>query len=88
MGLTPAESKARSRLLLRRAVLSRVGQDRTEDPEAELTRVEAALRRIDDGCYGICDVCGAPIGAQVLLASPESPLCSACMRPDDRRPRP
>ena len=80
MGLTPAETRARTRLLMRRAVLSQAGQDRTEDPEAELNRIEAALRRIDEGRYGICDVCGAAIGAQVLLANPASPLCSACVR--------
>lgn len=78
MGLTPAETRARTRLLMRRAVLSRAGQDRSEDPEAELTRIEAALRRIDEGRYGICDVCGQAIGAQVLLVLPDSPVCSAC----------
>ena len=65
---------------MRRAVLSRAGQDRTEDPEAELTRIEAALRRIDEGRYGICDVCGSAIGAQVLLTHPDSPVCSGCER--------
>jgi DnaK suppressor protein len=78
MGLTPAESRARARLLLRRAVLSRAGRDRSEDPQTELSRIEAALRRMDEGRYGVCDECGEPIGAQVLLANPASPLCSGC----------
>ena len=78
MGLTPAETRARARLLMRRAVLARTGQDRTEDPEAELNRIEAALRRIDEGRYGICDQCGAAIGAQVLLTNPAQSLCSGC----------
>jgi RNA polymerase-binding transcription factor DksA len=69
---------------MRREVLSRSGQDRSEDPEAELTRIEAALRRIDEGRYGICDACGAAIGAQVLLVSPDSSLCSSCVRADPR----
>ena len=84
MGLTPAETRARNRLLARRAVLSRAGRDRTEDPESELNRIEAALRRIDDGSYGVCDACGSAIGAQVLLANPASPLCSACAARTDR----
>jgi RNA polymerase-binding transcription factor DksA len=63
---------------MRRAVLARTGKDRTEDPEAELDRIEAALRRIDAGSYGICDVCGAAIGAQVLLSNPAQTLCSGC----------
>jgi RNA polymerase-binding transcription factor DksA len=87
MGLTPAETRAKIRLLMRRAVLARAGQDRSEDPEAELNRIEAALRRIDEGRYGICDACGGAIGAQVLLAHPASPLCSACARRDDRPQR-
>ena len=76
MGLTPAETRARARLLMRRAVLTRPGQDRNEDPQWELDRIEAALRRIDEGRYGVCDDCGEPIGAQVLLVNPASPLCS------------
>ncbi len=84
MGLTPAETRARARLLMRRAVLARAGQNRTEDPEAELNRIEAALRRIDEGRYGICDACGAAIGAQVLLANPASPLCAPCAASHDR----
>jgi len=88
MGLTPAETRARARLLMRRAVLARAGQNRTEDPEAELNRIEAALRRIDEGRYGICDECGAAIGAQVLLENPASPLCTACVARRDRHHSP
>ncbi|HUM12125.1 MAG TPA: hypothetical protein VLT82_14365 [Myxococcaceae bacterium] len=84
MGLTPAETRARARLLMRRAVLARAGQNRTEDPEAELNRIEAALRRIDEGRYGICDACGGAIGAQVLLGNPASPLCAPCAASPDR----
>lgn len=79
MGLTPAETRARARLLMRRAVLARAGQDRSEDPESELNRIEAALRRIDEGRYGICDQCGFPIGAQVMLENPAATLCSTCV---------
>jgi DnaK suppressor protein len=78
MGLKLAESQARFRLLARRAVLTRAGQDRSEDPEVELNRIEAALRRIDDGRYGVCDACGAAIASQMLIADPARPLCSSC----------
>jgi len=71
---------------LRRAVLSRVGMDPSEDPEEELSRIEAALRRIEEGRYGICDACGAAIGAQVLLANPASALCPGCTPGDPHRP--
>jgi DnaK suppressor protein len=35
-----------------------------------LPRVEAALRRIDDGSYGFCEETGDPIGLRRLLARP------------------
>jgi RNA polymerase-binding transcription factor DksA len=84
MGLTPAETKARARLLMRLAVLARAGKDTTVDPEEELNCIEAALRRIDEGRYGICDRCGSAIGAQVLLGNPASSVCLACDGDGDR----
>jgi len=91
MGLTPAESRARVRLLMRRAMLARPGADRTEDSESELLRIEAALRRIEEGHYGICEQCGGAIGAQVLLITPTLAMCQACLACNDRSddsPRP
>ena len=72
---------------MRRAVLAQAGKHRSEDPEEELTRIEAALRRIDDGSYGICDACGAAIGAQVLLGNPASTECSTCVAGKPRNDR-
>ena len=41
-----------------------------EELEAELAELEAALRRIDDGTYGIDEVTGAPIAPERLDAVP------------------
>lgn len=46
----------------------------------ELSRVEAALRSIDDGTYGTCASCGNPIGAERLEAIPWVPTCIDCAR--------
>ena len=46
----------------------------------ELSRVEAALRSIDDGTYGTCTNCGNPIGAERLKAIPWAPTCIDCAR--------
>jgi hypothetical protein len=43
---------------------------------AELAGVEAALRRLDDGSYGTCEVCGTPCDADRLAADPLSTRCS------------
>ena len=40
--------------------------------------IDAALRALDDGTYGICVGCGAPIGAERLDAVPGTELCVRC----------
>ena len=40
-----------------------------------LDEVEAAIERLRDGTYGICEVCGKPIGAARLEAMPAARLC-------------
>ena len=51
---------------------------------AELGRVEAALRRLDDGTYGMCASCGNPIAPERLEAIPWAPLCIDCARKSTR----
>ena len=46
----------------------------------ELSRVEAALRSIDDGTYGTCTNCGSPIAPERLEAIPWVPHCIDCAR--------
>lgn len=43
-----------------------------EKAEDLLREIEAALRRIDDGCFGICEGTGEPIGFKRLDARPWS----------------
>lgn len=45
---------------------------------AELDAVDAALKRIEDGVYGICIDCEAEIPAQRLHAAPETLRCIIC----------
>jgi RNA polymerase-binding transcription factor DksA len=40
-----------------------------------LDEVDGALQRLDAGTYGICEVCGKPIGAARLEAMPAARLC-------------
>jgi RNA polymerase-binding transcription factor DksA len=40
-----------------------------------LEEVDAALKRLEQGTYGICEVCGKPIGAPRLEAMPAARLC-------------
>ena len=43
--------------------------------ESELKDVEDALRRIDQGTYGVCEECGKPIDPQRLEAKPWARYC-------------
>ena len=48
---------------------------RTRDRQRKLvSKIDAALRRIDNGEYGYCEVTGEPIGLQRLLAYPTARL--------------
>ena len=52
---------------------------RIRDRERRLIRkIQAALQRIDDGSYGICDDCGEDIGVPRLKARPVTKLCINC----------
>lgn len=46
--------------------------------EVALARIDAALKRIDAGEYGICLRCGGDIAPARLAAVPEAALCRAC----------
>jgi RNA polymerase-binding transcription factor DksA len=46
-----------------------------EQVSAELVDVEHALRRLEEGTYGICEACGRPIDADRLEAMPAARLC-------------
>ena len=48
--------------------------------QAERQRVQAALRRLDDGEYGFCLTCGEEIAAKRLALDPALALCADCMR--------
>jgi RNA polymerase-binding transcription factor len=45
---------------------------------AHLTEIDAALRKVADGTYEICDICGDFIGAERLAARPASLTCVLC----------
>lgn len=43
--------------------------------DGELADVEAALKRLDAGTYGICEACGRPIPGERLDALPATRFC-------------
>jgi RNA polymerase-binding protein DksA len=45
-----------------------------------LADVEAAIRNVEAGIYGICETCGRPIAAERLAARPAARTCIDCAR--------
>jgi RNA polymerase-binding transcription factor len=44
----------------------------------ELEAIEEALLRLENGSYGLCEVCGQPIQPRRLEIMPEASLCRDC----------
>ena len=52
---------------------------RIRDRERKLIfKIQEALRRLDEGNYGICEECGEEIGIERLKARPMTTLCIEC----------
>ncbi|MET8576471.1 hypothetical protein [Streptomyces sp. NPDC005012] len=45
-----------------------------------LADVEAALRRLDEGRYGLCHRCRLPVDRKQLLLVPQARYCAPCRR--------
>jgi len=50
-------------------------QSLEEGAQQTLVAIEDALRKIDDGTFGTCEVCGKPIGEARLAAIPWARFC-------------
>ncbi|MGV3570794.1 MAG: TraR/DksA family transcriptional regulator [Ramlibacter sp.] len=65
-----------SRARIANATLSRAA--------GELAQVNAALLRVQEGSYGVCDACGDDIDERRLAAVPAARFCTACQSVDER----
>ena len=59
--------------------------------ETDKAKIERALRKIQDGTYGVCERCGREIPDERLRAVPSASLCIRCQEevevvPRSRRP--
>ncbi len=56
--------------------------------ERALARTERALSKLDEGSYGVCDVCGEQISPGRMRALPDGVLCVSCAASERRAPPP
>jgi DnaK suppressor protein len=54
-----------------------------EFKSSRLRDVQAALRRMHEGTYGICEQCDEPISTRRLAAIPSATLCIRCQESHD-----
>jgi DnaK suppressor protein len=53
-----------------------------------LAEIDEALRRVKEGGFGDCELCGKPIEPKRLRALPYARHCLACQEVEDRRDEP
>jgi DnaK suppressor protein len=52
-----------------------------------LKKIDHALKKIDEGNFGICEKCAEPISFERLEARPETTLCIRCKESQERKER-
>ena len=50
-----------------------------------LYEIDDALKRLDDGSYGVCQQCNQPIAMSRLKAVPSASLCIECQRSKEKK---
>ncbi|NBT59123.1 conjugal transfer protein TraR [bacterium] len=57
---------------------------RIRDRERELVlRIEVALSKIEDGTFGLCEMCEEPIDVKRLEAQPMAEMCIRCKEAEE-----
>ena len=57
--------------------------ERMEAAGKEMEEIEAALERLHDGIFGICEECGKAISVERLTAIPYARLCLGCKQVEE-----
>ena len=58
--------------------------EQLENKEKLIYQIEEALKKIEDGNYGICETCNKPIGIERLKAIPFATNCLACQEEQEK----
>jgi DnaK suppressor protein len=52
-----------------------------------LSKIDLALKKIEEGTFGVCELCEEAIGKKRLEARPETSLCIRCKEDQEREER-
>ncbi len=59
----------------------------TKQQQSELLEIEAALGKIKNGTYGICEMCEESIGIPRLKVKPHAKYCIVCREISEKKPK-
>ena len=62
-----------------------LSMDLVSSEQQILYQIDDALKRLDDGSYGICQQCNNPITMSRLKAVPYASLCITCQRTKEQK---
>ncbi len=62
-----------------------INEKLNETERVKLLEIQEALKRIEEGVYGRCVVCGKQIEEKRLLAIPEAKMCIQCKAAAERK---
>src|SRR4051794_36676760 len=84
---TVIDAALREQLLERRERLETVVAGNGEERQIRqlLEEVDAALARMEDESYGLCQVCRSPVEAERIIADPLVCVCLGCLSIAQRR---
>ena len=51
-----------------------------------IRKIDLALKRLDDGSYGLCEECGKKIGSKRLKCMPSAAFCRDCQETKEQWP--
>ena len=86
IGETVYVNSVREQLLAGRARLSDVmGDSQSEQVLRLLNEVDSALRRIDHGTFGVCEICAGTVEEDRLRENPLARVCLDCLTPKQQR---
>lgn len=60
----------------------------SERDRIKISQIDAALKRIGEVKYGLCETCGFEIGEERLIAIPFTRLCRDCQHDQERAAKP
>jgi DnaK suppressor protein len=55
--------------------------------QQSLNMIDNALRKMDEGAYGVCEECQKPIAQKRLVAMPYARLCIKCQEVEEKKKR-